>query len=144
MGEPLPINTYREEIITAVRNHNVVIIKAETGAGKSTQVPQFLLECSSKVLVTQPRRLAAIGIAERVAEELHCELGSLVGYRTSTDRKDSAETRLLFCTDGLELVRELLGGETVEGILIIDEVHEWNLSIETLIEIGRASCRERV
>ncbi len=133
MEEPLPIVEYRQAIISAVGRSSVVIIKAETGAGKSTQVPQFLLECAPKIVVTQPRRPAAIGLAERVAEEMKCELGGIVGYRTSLDRKDTTDTRILYCTDGLELVRETLGNEQVDGVLVIDEVHEWNLNIETLV-----------
>ena len=84
-------------------------------------------------MVTQPRRPATIGLAERVAEEMRCELGSVVGYRTSLDRRDRVDTRILYCTDGLELVRETLGNEQVDGVLVIDEVHEWNLNIETLV-----------
>ncbi len=133
MIESLPIAEYRDEIILAAMSHRVIVVRAETGAGKSTQVPQFLLECAPKVVVTQPRRPAAIALSERVAEEIACEVGGVVGYRTSLDRKDGAETRILYCTDGLELMRETLGNEQVEGVLIIDEVHEWNLNIETLI-----------
>lgn len=133
MSEPLPIARYRQEIVHAVQTHQVVIVRAETGAGKSTQVPQFLLGSTGKIIVTQPRRLAAIGIAERVAKEMKLELGNLVGYRTAMDRKDSSETRLLFITDGLEVMHEVLGAELPQGILVIDEVHEWNLNIETLV-----------
>ena len=135
MRQDLPISSYEDEILRAVKYNRVVIIKAETGAGKSTQVPQFLLKLKGvpKVVVTQPRRIAATSIAQRVAEEMKCEIGGIVGYRTSLDRKDSDKTQLLFCTDGLELVCELFGDNPREGILVIDEVHEWNLNIEILV-----------
>lgn len=133
MAEHLPIHDYRNEIIAAVNSHRVVIVKAETGAGKSTQVPQFLLECAKNVVVTQPRRLAATAIAQRVAEEMECEIGTVVGYRFSGEDKSTPETRILYCTDGLELVRQLVGGEHPEGVLVIDELHEWNLNIELLV-----------
>lgn len=138
----LPIIKYQQEIVEAVKKNAVTIIKAETGAGKSTQVPQMLLAAGYEVVVTQPRRLAARTIAERIAEERGEQIGSTVGYRTGYERKDSWRTQILFCTDGLQLVRELT--DRVESsktrVLIIDEVHEWNLNIETLI----AWCKKRV
>lgn len=133
MNKSLPILEYREEIIATVKSHSVLIIKAETGAGKSTQVPQFLLECASKVIVTQPRRLTAMSIAQWVAQEMDSTLGTIVGYRTALEHLDSPATQLLFCTDGLELVREILGQRMPEGVLVIDEVHEWNTNIELLV-----------
>lgn len=137
MIEVLPIKWHREEIIEAVKAHRVVIIKAETGAGKSTQVPQFLLECAPKVVVIQPRRLATTSIAQRIAKEMKCAVGGLVGYRTASDSKESEATRLVICTDGLELVRQILGGHIPEGVLVIDEVHEWSLNLEMLVAWAR-------
>jgi ATP-dependent helicase HrpA len=144
MRQDLPISSYEDEILRAVKYNRVVIIKAETGAGKSTQVPQFLLKLKGvpRVVVTQPRRIAATSIAQRVAEEMKCEIGGIVGYRTSLDRKDSDKTQLLFCTDGLELVRELFGDSPREGILVIDEVHEWNLNIEILVAWARHQLKK--
>lgn len=133
----LPIDAFRDEILMCIKNNPVSIIVAETGAGKSTRVPQFLLESTNyQVVVTQPRRVAAKAVAKRVAEEMNCLFGGLVGFRTAVDRKDSSETRCLFSTDGLQLVRELTntGQSMGKGIcLVIDEVHEWNLNIETLV-----------
>src|SRR5438067_3058630 len=104
----LPIFSRKDEIISAVREHDVIVVQAETGAGKSTQVPQMLLETGEygKIVVTQPRRLAARTVAERVAEEVGSPLGGIVGFRTAYERQDSQETKVLFCTDGLQLVRE--------------------------------------
>lgn len=134
----LPIASFKKEIVDAVRNNNCVIITAETGSGKSTQVPQFLLGAGYRVVVTEPRKLAARSVSERVAEEWGCPFGELIGYRTgdSQDRHDSSSTRLLFCTDGLQVVRELTDSGKAE-VLVIDEVHEWNLNIETLVAWAR-------
>ena len=133
----LPIDAFRDEILTCIEQNPVSIIVAETGAGKSTRVPQFLLENTDyQIVVTEPRRVAAKAVAKRVAEEMDCPFGGLVGFRTAVDRKDSTETRCLFATDGLQLVRELThsGQSMGRGIcLVIDEVHEWNLNIETLV-----------
>lgn len=128
----LPIHAVRTQILTAIRNNPVTIITAETGAGKSTQVPQFLLQAGYKVVATQPRRLAARTVAARVAEEMGQPLGELVGYRTAFEKQDSAATRCLFVTDGLEMVRQLMGTNG-HDVLILDEVHEWNLNIEILV-----------
>lgn len=132
--DPLPIETSRARIEQAVQSHRVVILQAETGAGKSTRVPQYLLSSAPYVVVTQPRRIAAATIAKRVAEEMGVELGTVVGYRTATEHKSSDETRLLYCTDGLEVLRQVFEGEQHDGaIVVIDEAHEWSLNLELLI-----------
>lgn len=134
----LPIIAFRENIVEAIENNSVVIITAETGAGKSTQVPQYLLEAGFNLVITQPRRLAARTVAARVAEEYGEELGQTIGYRLGggkeSDHCHSAATRALFCTDGLALVRELVGtGVGGKTILVLDEVHEWNENMEVLV-----------
>jgi len=78
----LPIAAFRQQIVDSVRRSPVTIVTAETGAGKSTQVPQYLLDEGLRVVVTQPRRLAARSVAERVAEERGTKFGSEVGFRT--------------------------------------------------------------
>lgn len=128
----LPIAGYAQQIVAAISDNSVTIIQAETGAGKSTQVPQFLLELGFRVIVTQPRRLAARTLAKRVADERDEKLGGVIGFRTAHEREDSKDTRCLFVTDGLQLVRELVGSNQ-RDVLIIDEVHEWNLNIEVLL-----------
>ncbi len=129
----LPIAEYKAKIVETIRENQVTIIVAETGAGKSTQVPQYLLEAGHEVIVTQPRRLAARTLAERVAFENGSELGDVIGYRTAMERLHSRQTKCLFVTDGLALIRELIGSRRSETILVIDEVHEWNLNIEVLV-----------
>ena len=132
--EALPIDSYKSAIMRSIRDNPVTIITAETGAGKSTQVPQWLLEEGYQIVVTQPRRLAARTVALRVAEEAGSRLGDLVGYRTGglNDHNFSMNTKALFVTDGLQLVREITGNGNTQ-VLVIDEVHEWNVNIETLV-----------
>ncbi|MFA5644325.1 MAG: helicase-related protein [Patescibacteria group bacterium] len=127
----LPIDAFREQILESIKQNPVTVIVAETGAGKSTQVPQYLLEDGYDLIVTQPRRLAARSVATRVAYEMGEKVGQTIGYRTAVDRVDSPQTRCLFCTDGLALVRELMGQN--KGILVLDEVHEWNENMEVLV-----------
>jgi len=133
--DKLPIEDYKGEIQKTVKNNKVTIITAETGSGKSTQVPQYLREIingDEQIIITQPRRLAARTVSKRVADEMGSHLGREVGYRTGQDRCDSRDTKILFCTDGLQLIRELTGTGKAK-VLVIDEVHEWNTNIETLV-----------
>lgn len=136
MDKKLPLFQYRDTIIETVCKNQVVIITAETGSGKSTQVPQYLLNHGYKALITQPRRLAAVSLATYVAQSIGIELGATVGYHTAFERAYSAKTDLLYCTDGLALVRKLMG-EKIYNVLIIDEIHEWNMNIEALIAWSR-------
>ena len=131
----LPVTGFRDEILETVAVSAVTIITAETGAGKSTQVPQMLASAGYRVIVTQPRRLAARSLAQQVANEMETRLGDRVGFRTAEERADSAATEVLFVTDGLQLVRELAGkgGTGHKTVLVLDEVHEWNLNVEVLV-----------
>ena len=131
-----PITAFREDILKAVKERQVVIITAETGAGKSTQVPQYLLSAGYNMVITQPRRVAARRLANRVAEETKTDLGHLVGFRISHERKDSEATRCLFATDGLALIRELMSTGK-HDVLILDEVHEWNTNMEVLVALAK-------
>lgn len=134
MIKTLPILDFRAQIMEAINNNPATVITAETGAGKSTQVPQFLLDAGYNVVVTQPRIMAARTVAGRVAEELGEELGHTVGYRTANEQNFSEFTRCLFCTDGLTLVHELVGvGVGGKTVLVLDEVHEWNENMEVLV-----------
>jgi HrpA-like RNA helicase len=132
----LPITSFRTQILETVRDHKVSILVAETGAGKSTQVPQYLFEAGYTSLVTQPRRLAARTVAARVAAEMGESLGGHVGVRTRDDRVVGPDCRILFATDGLALIRELIGVGN-HDVLVIDECHEWNLNQESLVAWSR-------
>ncbi len=139
MYNQLPTLEFKDKILEAVDKNNAVILTAETGAGKSTQVPQYLAEHGyDRVIVTQPRILAARNLSKRVREEWssrHAEDASrVIGYRTANERDDSGKSKILYCTDGLQMVRELTGAGTGERqILVLDEVHEWNENMEVLV-----------
>ncbi len=144
----LPTLEYKDQITDAVDRNQVTILTAETGAGKSTQVPQYLAEHGyTRVIVTQPRILAARNLSNRVREEWaerNLEDSSqLVGYRTAHERDDSGQTKILYCTDGLQLVREVTGaGIKEQQVLVLDEVHEWNENMEVLVAWAKKRCQE--
>ncbi len=131
----LPVSAAREEIAGAIRDNQVVIVAGATGSGKTTQLPKIALELGrTRIAHTQPRRLAARTIAERVAEELQVELGTLVGYKVRFTDKVSDETRVALMTDGIllnEIHRDRL--LTRYDTIIIDEAHERSLNVDFLI-----------
>ena len=128
----LPIEELREPIISALHKGNRLIVEAPTGSGKSTQIPQMLLEegilGGGRAVILQPRRLAARMLAARVAQERSGRLGDEVGYRIRLDDASSSATRLLFVTEGI-LVRQMLGDPDLSGVnaLLFDEFHERHL-----------------
>lgn len=99
----LPVRKFQDDLIKTIENNQIIIIKADTGAGKSTQVPQIILDLGYDVIMTQPRRIAVRNIATKISEEMGVELGSIVGYRTAFESYDSNETKLLCVTDGFLL-----------------------------------------
>ncbi|BCS02464.1 putative mRNA splicing factor RNA helicase (Cdc28) [Aspergillus luchuensis] len=126
----LPIYQFRDQIIQAVHDHQVLIIVGETGSGKTTQIPQYLHEAGftkggMKVGCTQPRRVAAMSVASRVAEEMGVKLGNEVGYAIRFEDNTSDKTVLKYMTDGM-LLRELLTEPDLGqySALMIDEAHE--------------------
>lgn len=130
----LSIEVYRKEIVNSVLNNRVTIVTAETGSGKSTQIPQYLVQYFRQVIVTEPRRMAAKTLAIRVSNEMGTPLGETVGYKTAYDKCATNDSKIIYCTDGLQLVRSLLGSDdTSNMLLIIDEIHEWNNNQEQLI-----------
>lgn len=144
----LPVRSYHQAIIDAVDTHQVTIITAETGAGKSTQIPQYLAEHGyTRVIVTQPRILASRNLSKRVREEWALrnteDASEVIGYRTAHERDDSGSTKILYCTDGLQLVREITGaGISEKQVLVLDEVHEWNENMEVLVAWAKKRCQE--
>ena len=105
--EALPVYEHRAELLEAIESNQVVVIEGETGCGKSTQVPQYVLEDAAtrgkpcSIIVTQPRRISALGVSERVAAERGEAVGGVVGYSIRLESKSSAQTALLFCTTGI-------------------------------------------
>jgi pre-mRNA-splicing factor ATP-dependent RNA helicase DHX16 len=137
----LPIYAFREQILKAVEEHQVLIVVAETGSGKTTQLPQYLHEAGytangQKVGCTQPRRVAAMSVAARVADEMGTKVGYEVGYSIRFEDCTSAKTVLKYMTDGM-LLREFLTEPDLAGYsaLIIDEAHERTLSTDILFAL---------
>lgn len=132
MSEALPIYDLDEEIIAALTRGNRLILQAPTGSGKSTQVPQILLDGGllgdARCVILQPRRLAARMLASRVASERSARLGGEVGYQIRLDNVSSKETKILFVTEGI-LLRQMLTDPCLRGIstLVFDEFHERHL-----------------
>jgi ATP-dependent RNA helicase DHX29 len=155
--ESLPIASFQSRVVELLSDHDVILISGETGCGKSTQVPQFLLEylllsepggARGQIICTQPRRLAAISLAERVSEELgETTMGSgdsLTGFQIRLETRMTRRTRLLFCTTGI-LLRKLQDprtlGEEVSHV-IVDEVHERDLQSDVLLAMLRQFLAE--
>ena len=134
--DKLPVDGYRDEIMDAIAANPVVILTAETGAGKSTRVPWWLWQSGKKVHVTQPRRIAARALSNYVARACSVPWGREIGYQTGLDGNRSAATSLLYLTDGVQMVREIQGNRDYD-VLILDEIHEWNLNQEVLIGLVR-------
>ena len=132
----LPIADHLDEIRDALRDHRVIVVAGETGSGKTTQLPKAVLELwpEGRIAHTQPRRIAARAVAERIAEEIGVSLGGLVGYRVRFDDRAGADTALTVMTDGLLLaqVREDRMLRRYDTI-IVDEAHERSLSIDFLL-----------
>ncbi|KAJ6222574.1 hypothetical protein RDWZM_001119 [Blomia tropicalis] len=145
----LPIFPFREDLLEAIRDHQVLIIEGETGSGKTTQVPQYLHEAGftkdgKKVGCTQPRRVAAMSVAARVAEEMNVKLGSEVGYSIRFEDCTSEKTIIKYMTDGM-LLREFLGEPDLASysVIIIDEAHERTLHTDILFGLVKDIARFR-
>uniref|UniRef100_A0AAX7U3S6 ATP-dependent RNA helicase DHX29 n=1 Tax=Astatotilapia calliptera TaxID=8154 RepID=A0AAX7U3S6_ASTCA len=148
--EQLPVFQHRHRVLEALQRHPVVVVAGETGSGKSTQIPQFLLEdlltggtaaqpCN--IVVTQPRRISAMSLACRVSQELGCEDGpgsksSLCGYQIRMENQSGDWTRLLYCTTGV-LLRKLQHDRHLTSLthIIVDEVHERSVQSDFLLTI---------
>ncbi|KAG1868103.1 P-loop containing nucleoside triphosphate hydrolase protein [Suillus tomentosus] len=136
--EQLPIARGREALIREIQENDTTILLGETGSGKTTQVPQYILESGiagkGMIAVTQPRRVAATSLAARVAEEKNVSVGGLVGYSVRFDEASSSDTRIKYVSDGM-LVRELLSDQLLSkySVIVVDEAHERTLRTDFLI-----------
>jgi ATP-dependent RNA helicase DHX29 len=154
--QQLPIWQHRQHIVGTLSANQVTILCAETGAGKSTQVPSFVLEShlsaghDCKILITQPRRISAISLARRVSEELgeqKSDIGtrqSLVGFAIRLESKVSSTTRITFVTTGV-LLRMIESSKDLDGLdfLILDEVHERTMDLDLLFIALRRLLKRR-
>ncbi len=144
----LPITSKKDEIIAAIRDHQVVIVSGETGSGKTTQIPKFCLEAGrgagGKIGCTQPRRIAASTVALRIAQELGQPLGQAVGYQIRFQDRTPAQALIKVMTDGI-LLAETQRDRTLSAYdtLIVDEAHERSLNIDFILGILRTLLKRR-
>ncbi|CAD5328149.1 unnamed protein product [Arabidopsis thaliana] len=145
--EFLPIHGYREELLKLIEENQVLVIVGETGSGKTTQIPQYLQEAGytkrGKIGCTQPRRVAAMSVASRVAQEVGVKLGHEVGYSIRFEDCTSEKTVIKYMTDGM-LLRELLIEPKLDSysVIIIDEAHERTLSTDILFALVKDVAKE--
>uniref|UniRef100_A0A4W4EBT1 ATP-dependent RNA helicase TDRD9 n=1 Tax=Electrophorus electricus TaxID=8005 RepID=A0A4W4EBT1_ELEEL len=136
----LPITKNRQELISLIENNSVVIIRGATGSGKTTQLPQFILDYYTEkgtpcnLVVTQPRKIGASSIARWVARERKCTLGSLVGYQVGLEKMATEHTRLIYMTTGV-LLQKLVAAKSLTEFshIFIDEVHERTEELDFLL-----------
>ncbi|WP_217538402.1 ATP-dependent RNA helicase HrpA [Stenotrophomonas sp. GbtcB23] len=148
LDDSLPIAREAERITALIREHQVVVIAGETGSGKTTQLPKLCLAAGRGVAgmigCTQPRRIAARAVATRVAQELHSELGTTVGYQVRFTDRVGDDTRIKFMTDGI-LLAEISSDRWLSqyDTIIVDEAHERSLNIDFLLGYLKQLLRKR-
>jgi pre-mRNA-splicing factor ATP-dependent RNA helicase DHX16 len=143
--ESLPMFQYREALLKAVKEYQVLVVVSETGSGKTTQIPQYLIETGfGAVACTQPRRVAAMSVAARVAEEMGVKLGAEVGYSIRFEDCTSDKTVIKYMTDGM-LLREFLSEPDLAryNVIIVDEAHERSLSTDIVMGLVKDIARFR-
>jgi ATP-dependent RNA helicase DHX33 len=144
----LPISKARKALVREAKRHQNLIIIGETASGKSTQLPQYLYRSGFARLgvigCTQPRRVAAISIAERVADEMGENIGGKIGYTVRFEDVSSVNTRIKYMTDGM-LLREAISDPQLKryGVIILDEAHERTIHTDVLFGIVKAAQRAR-
>ncbi|XP_054889642.1 ATP-dependent RNA helicase DHX30 [Poeciliopsis prolifica] len=149
----LPVDAHRQRVVSAVRSSRVVVIAGETGCGKTTRIPRFLLEeqvrngegADCNVLVTQPRRISAVSVAHRVAHEMGPHLKHHVGYQVRLESRPPENScgSMLFLTVGV-LLKKLQSNPTLKGIshVVVDEVHERDVNTDLLLALLRSNLDE--
>uniref|UniRef100_K7FZK1 Activating signal cointegrator 1 complex subunit 3 n=1 Tax=Pelodiscus sinensis TaxID=13735 RepID=K7FZK1_PELSI len=145
----LPVYPFRQDLLVAIAEHQILIIEGETGSGKTTQIPQYLYEegyteKGMKIGCTQPRRVAAMSVAARVSQEMGVKLGNEVGYSIRFEDCTSERTLLKYMTDGM-LLREFLTEPDLSSysVVIIDEAHERTLHTDILFGLIKDIARFR-
>lgn len=146
--QSLPIFKLREDLIKAVSDNQILIVIGETGSGKTTQITQYLAEAGfvsrGRVGCTQPRRVAAMSVAKRVAEEFGCRLGQEVGYTIRFEDCTSPETLIKYMTDGM-MLRECLVDLDLKGysVIMLDEAHERTIHTDVLFGLLKQAVKRR-
>ncbi|KAK4038789.1 P-loop containing nucleoside triphosphate hydrolase protein [Parachaetomium inaequale] len=146
--ESFPVFAFRDRLIEAVRQYPILIVVGETGSGKTTQITQYLAEAGFAdrgiIGCTQPRRVAAISVAKRVAEEVGCVLGQEVGYTIRFEDCTSPATKLKYMTDGM-LQREILLDPDLKrySVIMLDEAHERTIATDVLFGLLKRTLKKR-
>lgn len=146
--QSLPIYQFKDELSKAVADNQILIVIGETGSGKTTQITQYLAEAGyvtrGKIGCTQPRRVAAMSVAKRVADEFGCRLGTEVGYTIRFEDCTSPETVIKYMTDGM-LLRECLLDADLRGysVLMLDEAHERTIHTDVLFGLLKKAVKKR-
>ncbi|KAK3295364.1 helicase associated domain-containing protein [Chaetomium fimeti] len=146
--ESLPIFSFRAQLLDAIQEHQILIVVGETGSGKTTQLTQYLAEAGFAnggiIGCTQPRRVAAMSVAKRVAEEVGCTLGEEVGYSIRFEDCTGPATKIKFMTDGT-LQREILldPSLTKYSVIILDEAHERTIATDVLFALLKRTLQKR-
>jgi ATP-dependent RNA helicase DHX8/PRP22 len=146
--ESLPIFRLKKELMAAIANNQVLVVIGETGSGKTTQMTQYLDELGvtkrGMIGCTQPRRVAAVSVAKRVAEEYGCALGEQIGYSIRFEDVTSSDTIIKYMTDGM-LMREYLADNDLKrySALMLDEAHERTVHTDVLFGLLKDLCRRR-
>ncbi|KHN98470.1 ATP-dependent RNA helicase DHX8 [Metarhizium album ARSEF 1941] len=146
--ESLPVYAFRSQLIKAVQENQILIVVGETGSGKTTQLTQYLAEAgfADKGIIgcTQPRRVAAMSVAKRVAQEVGCKMGEEVGYLVRFDDCTSASTRIKYMTDGM-LQREVLMDSDLKrySCIMLDEAHERTIATDVLFALLKKAVVRR-
>jgi ATP-dependent helicase HrpB len=141
MKQPLPIDALQEGLAAACGRVRRLVLRAPTGSGKSTRIPQMLLDLNlvqGQIVVLQPRRIAARLLAARIAQERGVKLGGEVGYQIRFERVESAQTRIKFVTEAL-LLRQMASDPELKGVgaVVFDEFHERNLHSDVALALAR-------
>ncbi|GAD98167.1 RNA helicase-like splicing factor (HRH1), putative [Paecilomyces variotii No. 5] len=146
--ESLPVFKFRNQLLDAVRDNQLLIVVGDTGSGKTTQLTQYLAEAgygnNGIIGCTQPRRVAAMSVAKRVAEEVGCRLGAEVGYTIRFEDCTSPETKIKYMTDGM-LQREILLDPDLKkySVIMLDEAHERTIATDVLFGLLKKTIKRR-
>lgn len=146
--ESLPVYAFQDQLIEAIRQHQILIVVGETGSGKTTQTTQYLAEAgftdSGIIGCTQPRRVAAKSVAKRVSEEVGCILGEEVGYSIRFEECTSSNTKIKYMTDGM-LQREILQDSNLKrySVIMLDEAHERTIATDVLFGLLKKTLKNR-
>ncbi|MCJ1358187.1 MAG: DEAH-box ATP-dependent RNA helicase prp22 [Icmadophila ericetorum] len=146
--ESLPVYKFRKQLLDAVNENQLLIVVGDTGSGKTTQLTQYLAEGgfanNGMIGCTQPRRVAAMSVAKRVAEEVGCQLGDEVGYTIRFEDRTSPATKIKYMTDGM-LQREILLDPDLKrySVIMLDEAHERTIATDVLFGLLKKTLKRR-